>query len=115
MLPVRNVSRDTLLCRQCVRGTSFWLRLRGLMFRRAFAPFDGLWLAPTAEIHMFWVWFPIDLVWLDRALTVLRVTHGIKPWRIERCPGAHSVLELPVGAVAASGTQVGDRLALGEE
>lgn len=107
---VTNLTRQTQVCADCVVGTSFYWRLRGLMFRASFGPFDGLWLAPTAEIHMFWVRFPIDLVWLDDERVVVRTTHAIKPWRVERCPGARSIIELPVGALDASGTVPGDRL-----
>lgn len=113
MVEVVNLSRGTFSARQAVLGTSFWLRLRGLMFRAEFAPFDGLWLAPTAEIHMFWVRFPIDLIWLDDSLTVVGLVEGIAPWKVARQKGATSVLELPVGAIEASRTVVGDRLAFG--
>lgn len=111
MVAVVNLTRRTVLARQAVLGTCFSTRLRGLMFRRGFEPFDGLWLSPTSEIHMFWVRFPIDLVWLDGALTVVKLTPGIRPWRLDRARGAVSVLELPAGVVAASGTAVGDAVA----
>ncbi|MBI2301406.1 MAG: DUF192 domain-containing protein [Armatimonadetes bacterium] len=94
-------------------GTSFGLKLRGLMFRREFAPFDALWLAPTAEIHMFWVRFPIDLVWLDGELRVVGAVEAIRPWRLARCRGAESVLEAPVETLQRTQTQVGDALAFG--
>ncbi|MBI5834806.1 MAG: DUF192 domain-containing protein [Armatimonadetes bacterium] len=113
MVLVTNVSRGTVVAHQCVLGVSFGWRLRGLMFRRGFGPFDGLWLAPTAEIHMFWVRFPIDLVWLDAELRVVDVTPAIAPWRVKTCRGAASVLELPVGTLANSRTQAGDQLVFG--
>jgi hypothetical protein len=111
VVQVGNLTRGTTLAEACVLGVTFYWRARGLMLRRAFEPFDGLWLAPTASIHMFWVAFPIDLVWLDADLRVLAVTPGIKPWRLDGCRRAASVLELRAGAIAASGTQVGDRIA----
>ncbi|NUP98597.1 MAG: DUF192 domain-containing protein [Armatimonadetes bacterium] len=110
MARVLNATRQTVLASQAVLATGFWLRLRGLMFRRRFGPFDGLWLAPTNAIHMFWVFFPIDLVWLDHERRVLRCTRGLKPWRVEVVAGARSVLELPVGAVTRSGTVPGDQV-----
>ena len=113
MVPVTNVTRGTAVARACVLGVSFGWRLRGLMFRRGFGPFDGLWLAPTAEIHMFWVRFPIDLVWLDDQLRVVAVTAAIAPWRVKTCRGATSVIELPVGALDSSRTQPGDQIVLG--
>jgi len=108
-----NVTRGTVLARSAERADTFWLRLRGLQFRRRFEPFDGLWLEPTNAIHMFWVFFPIDLVWLDADGTVLRTVEGIKPWRLAGCKGARSVIELPVGAIVASGTAAGDQITAG--
>lgn len=109
MVEVANLTRGGVLAGQCALGVTFYLRLRGLMFRPVFGPFDGLWLAPTREIHMFWVRFPIDLIWLDDGLRVVEVTRGIRPWRLKTCSRARSVLELPVGA--AGDTQPGDRIA----
>jgi uncharacterized membrane protein (UPF0127 family) len=37
------------------------------------------------------------------------------PWRLSACLTAHSILELPAGAVAASGTEKGDQLEMVEE
>lgn len=111
---LRNATRGTILAEAAERADTFWLRFRGLQFRLRFAPFDGLWLEPTNAIHMFWVFFPIDLVWLDAECRVLRTVDGIKPWRVAGCRGARSVIELPVGAVAASGTVAGDEIQAGE-
>ena len=107
-----NATRGTVLAADGVPCSGFWLRLRGLMFRRRFTPFDGLWLDPTNAIHMFWVFFPIDLVWLDRELRVVKITVAIRPWRIEFVRGAASVMELPVGAIQRSATAAGDQIAV---
>jgi uncharacterized membrane protein (UPF0127 family) len=57
--------------------------------------------------------YPIDLVFLDRQRRVTRVVHAMKPWRmVFSAHGGRDCLELPAGAAAASGTQVGDQLAL---
>jgi hypothetical protein len=54
--------------------------------------------------------FPIDVVFLDRELTVLRVVSRLRPWRAVWRRGAASVLELAAGECAAQGVVVGDRL-----
>lgn len=105
-----DVTRGTVVATQAVAATSFWWRFRGLMFRRGFAGFDGLWLSPTASIHMFWVFFAIDVIWLDRDLRVLKVTPALKPWRLDAARGARSAVELPVGALATAGVATGDQL-----
>ncbi|MCC7490862.1 MAG: DUF192 domain-containing protein [Fimbriimonadaceae bacterium] len=107
-----NRTRGTTLAAQGVLATGFWLRLRGLMFRRAFAPFDGLWLEPTSSIHMFWVCFAIDCVWVDAAGVVVKTTAALRPWRLDFARGAQAVLELPSGSITRSGTAVGDQIAV---
>jgi uncharacterized membrane protein (UPF0127 family) len=59
---------------------------------------------------MFFMRFPIDAVFLDRDLVVLKVVENLAPWRMAAQRGAKAVLELPAGA--ASGLRPGDRLVL---
>ena len=60
--------------------------------------------------------FPIDVVFLGADNTVLKTHPGCRPWRpVVRCRGAQSVIELPAGALAHTGTLPGDRLDLNAE
>ena len=61
---------------------------------------------------MFFMRFPIDAVFLDRELRVLRVAADLKPWRLASKRGAKAVLELPAGRCARVGLGEGDHLAL---
>jgi uncharacterized membrane protein (UPF0127 family) len=56
--------------------------------------------------------FPIDVVFLDRDLTVTAVVAALEPWRTAGRRGAKAVLELPAGEAARRGLGVGDRLEL---
>jgi uncharacterized membrane protein (UPF0127 family) len=56
--------------------------------------------------------FPIDLVYLDKRLTVRKVRHAVPAWRLSACLTAHSVLELPAGMAQQTRTAVGDVLAM---
>jgi hypothetical protein len=56
--------------------------------------------------------FPIDLLYLDRRHKVRKARSAVRPWRLSACLFAHSVLELPAGTVAQSGTQAGDELVI---
>src|SRR5258708_9130977 len=74
----------------------------GLMFRRELPAGDGMWITPCNGIHMFFMRFAIDAVFLDRRLRVVRVRAGLRPWRVG-APG----LRAPhvVGAPAAGGAR----------
>ena len=83
----------------------------GLLRHKNLEPGEGLWIYPTQAIHTFGMQFPIDVVFLDRGLRVKRVYHHLRPYRWTSFVwGARSVLELPSGCLAVTGTAVGDEL-----
>ena len=55
--------------------------------------------------------FPIDVVFLDQELVVLRIDAELRPFRTASCRGAREVVELAAGECARRGLAVGDRVA----
>ena len=95
----------------CQFSGSAWFRLKGLLGRSSLAESEGIWLKPCNSIHMFFMRFAIDAVFLDKEQRVLRIYHGIKPWRVSAIVGAaKSVLELPSGTCQKLAVNAGDRL-----
>ena len=91
---------------------SYWLRLRGLLGRSGLDDEEGILLRPASSIHMFFMRFAIDAVFLDRELRVLKIAAQLRPWRMASKRGARSVLELPAGRCEHTGLREGDRLVL---
>ena len=92
-------------------ATTFLARLRGLMLRPPLPPAHGLLLAPCASIHMCFMRFAIDAVYLDDARRILKIAPHLLPWLgLSCCRGAWGCLELPAGAAARLGLTVGERL-----
>jgi uncharacterized membrane protein (UPF0127 family) len=91
---------------------------RGLLGRDGLAAgagmlFEGNGLLPLMWMHMFFMRFAIDIVFLDRSNRVLRINHNLKPWRVSSMViGARKALELEAGAAARSATVEGDKLEL---
>jgi uncharacterized protein len=108
----RNVTRETIVAERVeVAGTSE-TRKRGLLGRTGLEAGTGLWLVPCEWVHMFGMKFAIDIVVLDKNDVVIGVQEALRPgWIGKLFWGAHSTLELPVGAIRASGTAKGDRVA----
>lgn len=113
----RNLTRGTVLCASLEVAESFAGRFMGLMGRPALPPGAGLWLRPASSIHMLFMRFPIDAVFLGRpdpsragARPVVSVHLRLRTWTglVPLVRGAQGVLELPAGTIERSGTVVGD-------
>jgi uncharacterized membrane protein (UPF0127 family) len=87
-------------------------RRTGLLHREQLEPGQGMWIVPCESVHSFFMKFPIDVVYLDREKKVRRTRKAMRPWRVSACLTAHSVLELPAGTIASTGTEPGDQLEL---
>jgi uncharacterized membrane protein (UPF0127 family) len=87
-------------------------RMRGLMGRRGLPAGEGLLLSPAPAIHTAFMRFPIDALFLDRDLRVLKLVERLRPWRVASEHRAYSVLELSAGEAARRGVKVDDRLEL---
>jgi uncharacterized protein len=110
-LVVRNVTRDKVLATKAAEAKTFGARFMGLMGQTELPIGHGLHIAPCSSIHTFFMRIPIDAVFLDPAGKVVKVLGALAPWRMSAVYfGAHSVLELPAGVAAASGTVEGDQL-----
>jgi uncharacterized protein len=113
---ITNQTRGTLLATRARGARSFLARGRGLMFTDALPDGEGLVIEPCSSIHMFFMRFPLDVLFLDREGQVLFMYNGIKPWRVGRhVRGARTTVELPEGTISRTGTQVGDRVVVSAE
>ena len=86
------------------------LRRRGLLKHNSLEEGDGLWIAPCEAVHSFGMKFAIDVLYLDKQKKILKIKPNMVKSRISLCLSAHSVLELPSGMAAKTGTVVGDEL-----
>ncbi len=101
-----------VICERCTLADHAPSRLKGLLGRDSLPSGEGILLRPAGSVHTWLMRFPIDVVFLDRELTVLDVVPGLVPWRAAGKRGAKAVLELPAGEAARRGLQPGDRLEL---
>ena len=120
-LVARNLTRDTVLASRLEVAGSLWQKFKGLMGRSSLDEGTGLWLPDSNGIHMMFMKFPIDAVFVggptaDDPLVrpVVSVHRGLRAWTglVPFVRGAHGVLERTVGTIDASGTQPGDLVSL---
>jgi uncharacterized protein len=103
----------SIVCERCVLADTALARLKGLLGRRELPGGEGILLKPASSVHMAFMRFAIDAVFLDRDLRVLKIAADLKPWRAAGSRGAKAVLEIPAGEAARRGLSVGDRLSAG--
>jgi hypothetical protein len=83
-------------------------RFLGLMFRADLPDGHGLVLRPCNSIHMFFMRFPLDVLFVDGDGKVLRVLDSIKPWRASTLVrGSKGAIELRAGTAARTGVSPG--------
>ena len=115
-LPLAGVRTQSgrVVCERCEIADRPLARMRGLVGRKGLEPGSGMLLIPEPSVHMFFMRFPIDVVFLDRDHKVVGVRHGLRPWRVAGARGAHATLELPAGTAVATGIAEGDVLVVEE-
>ena len=90
-------------------------RMRGLLGRSGIDEDAGLLFVPCNNIHMFFMRFAIDVVFLSRDWRVLKICHNLRPWRIAWCWAAGGAVELPAGRAQRVGWREGDRVQVVEQ
>jgi len=119
-VPRITLERGPVVAERGELATTVWTRAKGLLGRTGMAEGEGLWIQPTSSIHMWFMRFPIDAVFVGRAepdgaRVVVSVHERLPAWRglVPLVRGAHGVLELPAGTIEATATAVGDRILIG--
>lgn len=111
MARVINRDRGTVLAEQAETARTWWTRGKGLLGRKSLPTGGGLIIEPCSSIHTWFMAFPIDVAFVAADGRVVRTAPALVPWRFgPLARGVRYVVELPAGALAASGTVADDYL-----
>ncbi len=111
MARVINRARGTVLAEQAESARTWWTRGKGLLGRKCLPIGGGLIIEPCSSIHTWFMAFPIDVAFVAADGRVVRTAPALAPWRFgPLARGVRYVVELPVGALATSGTVADDYL-----
>jgi uncharacterized membrane protein (UPF0127 family) len=105
-----NATKKTTVSDKCHFADTVLKRMVGLLNRRRFENGEGLLLDRCYGIHTFGMRFPIDVLFLDKDLHVIRAVKALPPFRTCVVKKSVYVLEVPVGALDASHTEEGDQI-----
>ena len=111
-LQLVHVASGRLLAERLEKPRTFIGRGVGLMFRRSLPAGHGMLIDPCNGIHMLFMRFPIDAVFLDRRDRVKRVYRRVAPWYgvVWIVWGAQKVVELPAGSLEGLELPAGEQM-----
>ena len=90
---------------------NFFSRFAGLMFQKSLPRATGLLLIPCNSVHMCFMRFAIDIVYLDKEYKILKVVKNLRPWiGLSMCRNAWATLEIASGEADRCGLAVGKKL-----
>ncbi len=112
-MKIINQTKNTILAENAVMAQTPLARMKGLLARKELKQGEALILKPCNSIHMFFMRFAIDVIFVDKNNKVVHAVISIKPFRISNIYW-RSVLaiELPTGTVQSSLTSQGDTILL---
>ncbi len=112
-MQIFNETKQTSLAEQAFLADTAFSRLKGLLGRDNIGSQEALVITQCRSIHMFFMRFAIDVVFIDRKNIVIGVVENIRPFQMSPYFfRASAAVELPVGKIQASRTKKGDLLKL---
>jgi len=111
---ITNETKSKVLAKDIILCDNLWSSMRGLMFRKELQKNEGLLIDlkkdTSASIHMFFVKFPIDVIWLNSEKLVVDTAKDVKPNSIVNpAEFARYVIELPAGTLKQKPVSFRDR------
>ena len=88
-------------------------RMKGLLGRTALGEGEALVITQCNSIHMFFMRFAIDVIFVDRAWTIVGLVRNIRPFAVSPIFWkAAAAIELPSGIIDCQGIQLGHEVFL---
>lgn len=113
-MPLKNVTRNTIIASRSNVADSALGRAVGLMFSKPTQ--SAMILRFRREIpislHTYFVFFPIDIMFVDNRLRVVEMVSAMQPFTTYSAKSKASyVVELPAGTIKKTKTKIGDEIA----
>ncbi len=104
-----NKTKNFVLASDATEAKSLLGRMKGLLGKKGFQKGEGLVIPACKCIHMFFMKFPIDVIFLSKDNRVVGIIKKIKPFRMSPYfSSAQKAVELPAGIIEESETMMGD-------
>jgi len=113
VVKILNFTKNTVIASRADIADTFLSRLLGLLGRRALKEGEALIIRQCQSIHMFFMLFPIDAIFVGSNNAVVGWAEGIKPFQLSRIFWKASyVIEVPVGTISRAKVSQGDEISI---
>ncbi|MCK5178892.1 MAG: DUF192 domain-containing protein [Candidatus Omnitrophica bacterium] len=111
MLSIINTTKNTVIAQKARIADTFFSRMVGLLNRSSLLKDEALIITCCQSIHMFFMRFAIDAIFVDKNNCVVGIVKGIKPFCLSRIFFRSSyVVETPEGIIVQTETSLGDKI-----
>ena len=108
---IKNLTQNTLLASNASLADSFISRMKGLLGRECLPEGEALIITYCQSIHMVFMRFAIDVIFMDKSNRVIGLCSNIKPYRFSPIFWASCcAIELPAGSIKKTNTALGDQI-----
>ncbi|MCH2176525.1 MAG: DUF192 domain-containing protein [Lentisphaeria bacterium] len=110
-MPIIHVKTKQVIASNCWEAKSIISRARGMLLRKFSSDLDAMIFRKNNSIHMWFIEFPIDVVYISDG-KVVKLVERLKPWSLSACKIAQDVIELPIGTISKFDLCLDDKLAV---
>ncbi len=115
MFSIINTTKNAVIARKGAIADTFFPRITGLLNKQSLEKDEALVITRCRSIHMFFMRFAIDAIFVDQDNCVVGLVHNIKPFRLSRIFfRAQYVVEIPIGIIVQTETSLGDKIKIEE-
>ena len=112
-MKILNKTTNQVISDNAKTADTFISRLVGLLNRASLNPGEALLITHCHSIHMFFMRFPIDVIFINDENNVVGLIKGIKPFQMSPFfLKASCAIETPIGVIDQSKTAIGHWLKL---
>ncbi len=111
---IKNITRQTIIATHVDIADHAWTRMKGLLGRADLPQNHALVITHCNSIHMMFMAFAIDVIFIDKNNHVVGLTAHIPPFAFSPIFWKSTcAIELPPGTIQATQTHVGDSIQIG--
>ncbi|VAX37455.1 hypothetical protein MNBD_UNCLBAC01-523 [hydrothermal vent metagenome] len=115
-MKILNKTKKNIIAEQATVADTFISRMVGLLAHKSLLSNEALIITQCNSIHMFFMSFAIDVIFVNKRDEVVGLIRNIKPFRLSPIFWKSSyAIEVSVGVIDLSKTELGDVLELGRK